>query len=178
VTRAYMDMSNFSSAAWIWNAAHSVWLRSQDGQPDMNSDGTRMSAADVVILSVPIGPTGIYAAAGNQDPYVHLVGSGVAWVLRGGQEVQGTWTRPGITAPVQPTGTRGSITLAPRTTWLELLPRPYLPACIPGGSDESGIQFPWKPAGTLAGRWMVASGGAVKSALLMMRRSLASRRSS
>ena len=127
VSQAYMDLSNISSAAWSWDAGRGVYLRTQDGLPDRNSDGTRMSAANVVILSVPVGPSGIFDAAGNQDPYVHLVGSGTVWVLRGGQEVQGTWTRPTIAGPVQLTGTAGTITLAPGTTWLELLPRPYLP---------------------------------------------------
>jgi len=127
VDQAYMDFSVFSSAEWTWNPAQGVWLRTQDGQTDMNSDGIRMSAANVVIMSVPIGPTGIFDADGNQDPYVHLVGSGTVWVLRGGQEVQGNWTRPSIAQPVQLTGTAGTITLAPGTTWLELLPRPYLP---------------------------------------------------
>ena len=127
VGQVYMDMSNISSAAWTWAPGRGVYLRTQDGSPDMNSDGTRMSAANVVILSVPIGPTGIFDAAGSQDPYVHLVGSGTVWVLRGGQEIQGTWTRPTIAQPVQLTGTAGTITLAPGTTWMELLPRPYLP---------------------------------------------------
>jgi hypothetical protein len=127
VTRTYMDLSRISSATWQWAPGRGVYLRTQDGKPDMSSDGTRMSAANVVILSVPVGPSGIFDAAGNQDPYVHLVGSGTVWVLRGGQEVQGTWTRPTIAQPVALTGTAGTIPLAPGTTWLELLPRPYLP---------------------------------------------------
>ena len=125
--QASLDMSNISSAAWTWDAGKGVYLRTQDGAPDMNSDGSRMTAANVVILSVPVGPSGIFDAAGNQDPYVHLVGSGVVWVLRGGQEIQGTWTRPTIDQPMQLVGTAGTITLAPGTTWLELLPRPHLP---------------------------------------------------
>jgi len=131
VGQAYMDFSVFSSAQWSWSPAHGVWLRTQDGQSDLNSDGSRISAANVVIMSVPIGPSGIFDAAGNQDPYVHLVGSGTVWVLRGGQEVQGNWTRPSIAQSVQLTGTAGAITLAPGTTWLELLPRPYLPRLTP-----------------------------------------------
>ncbi len=131
LSHAYMDFSVFSSARWTWSPSQGVWLRTQNGQPDINADGSRNSAANVVILSVVIGPTGIFDAAGNQDPYVHLVGSGTVWVLRGGQEVQGTWTRPSIAQPVQLTGTAGTITLAPGTTWLELLPRPHLPSLHP-----------------------------------------------
>ena len=127
VSQVSMNLSRISSAAWTWTPAKGVYLRTQDGTADMNSDGSRMSAANVIILSVPIGPTGIFDAAGNQDPYVHLVGSGTVWVLRGGSEIQGTWTRPTIAQPVTLTGTAGTISLAPGTTWLELLPRPYLP---------------------------------------------------
>lgn len=127
LSQAYMNISNVSSAAWTWDPAHGVWLRTQDGSPDMSSDGTRMSAANVVIMTVTVGPTGIFDAAGNQDPYVHLVGSGTVWVLRNGKVVQGTWTRPTIGQPMVLTGTSGTITLAPGTTWMELLPQPNLP---------------------------------------------------
>ena len=128
---AYMDMSTYSSSAWTWSPTAGVWLRSQDGSPDMNSDGSRMSAHNVVILSVAIAPSGIFDAAGNQDPWVVLVGSGPAWVLRDGQLVAGTWQRQYITDKVALTGTLGTITLEPGTTWLELLPRPNLPKFKP-----------------------------------------------
>jgi len=128
---AYMDISPISSAQWTWDPAGKAWLRSQDGSPDMNSDGSRISTKNVVILNVRVGSTGIFDAAGNQDPYVHVVGSGTVWILRDGQEIQGNWVRPTISSPFQITGTAGTITLSPGTTWMELLPQPRMPRLTP-----------------------------------------------
>jgi hypothetical protein len=131
VHSAYMDLSTISPAQWTWRAGANNWGRDQNGAPDYNSDGSRITADNVVILSVGVGPTGIFDQAGNQDPYVLLVGSGTAWVLRNGKEVQGTWTRPSIDVPMTLTSTDGTMTLAPGTTWLELLPHPHLPRLTP-----------------------------------------------
>jgi hypothetical protein len=131
VSQAFMDLSGVSSAEWTWSASTGTWLRSQNGSADMNSDGIRVSATNVVIMSVAIGPSGIYDAAGNQDPFVILAGSGPVWVLRNGQEIQGTWSRPSNTVPMTISGPSGTITLAPGTTWMELLPRPNQPRLSP-----------------------------------------------
>lgn len=130
-SQAYMDMSRLSSAAWTWSPAQNAWLRSQNGAPDSNSDGSRIAAQNVVIMSVAIGPSGIYDADGNQDPWVLLTGSGSAWVLRNGQVVQGTWTRSSNTVPMSLSGAAGTITLQPGHTWIELVPHPYLPRLTP-----------------------------------------------
>lgn len=125
---ATLPMSPQSSAAWDWDPASKTYLRSQNGAPDVLADGTRVSTVNVVVLSVAIGPTGIFDTAGNEDPLVIATGSGPCWILRDGKVIAGTWQRPSITDTVHlvdPTG--ATIPLEPGKTWMELLPRPGAP---------------------------------------------------
>lgn len=126
-----MSFSAYSSAGWTWSPAAKKYVRTQNGSADMNIDGSRMAANNVVIISSAVGPTGIYDAAGNQDPNDIIVGSGPAWVLRDGRMTQGTWERPDIGTKMSLVGPAGPITLEPGTTWLELLPRPFTPHVTP-----------------------------------------------
>ena len=127
----YMDISNFSSAGWTWSSTSGTWLRSQNGGSDVSTSGNRVSAVNVVVLSVPIGHTGIFDAAHNEDPLVIVTGSGSAWVLRNGQVVQGSWSRPDSNSPLELSGPTGTMTLQPGNTWVELLPQPNLPKLTP-----------------------------------------------
>jgi hypothetical protein len=125
---ASLPMSPQSNAAWDWDPASRTYLRSQNGAPDVLADGTRISTTNVVILSVAIGPTGIFDAAGNEDPLVIATGSGPCWILRDGKVVAGTWQRPAITDTVRFLDATGAvIPLEPGQTWMELLPRPGTP---------------------------------------------------
>lgn len=126
-----MNLSTISSAGWTWSPAAKRYVRTQNGTADMNIDGSRISANNIVIISSAVGPTGIYDAAGNQDPNDIIVGSGPAWVLRDGRMIQGTWQRPTITDKMSLVGVDGTITLEPGTTWMELLPRPNTPQVGP-----------------------------------------------
>lgn len=125
---AILPMSPASTAGWDWDQASQAYLRSQNGAPDVLADGTPVSTVNVVVLSVGIGPTGIFDAAGNEDPLVIATGSGPCWVLRNGKVVAGTWQRPTIADTVRLVDATGaSIPLDPGRTWMELLPRPGTP---------------------------------------------------
>jgi hypothetical protein len=126
-TSASIRMSPISSAGWTWNGRG--YVRTQDHRADYVVGGQRVSTTNVVILSVTWSSTRIIDAAGNADPYVHVVGSGKAWVMRNGKLIQGSWTRPSYKVPVKLVDTTGQvIALAPGRTWLELEPRPYAPS--------------------------------------------------
>lgn len=121
-----LSFSGFSTVAWTWNGSR--YLRTQNGQPDVLSDGHRVWTDDVVILSVTWRPTNIIDDAGNADPYVIVIGTGKAWVLRNGKVIAGSWVRPSYRVPMRLLDASGSvIPLAPGRTWLELQPRPFLP---------------------------------------------------
>ena len=125
---ATLPMSASSSAAWDWDPASKTYLRSQDGAADVLAGGARISTTNVVVLSVAIGPTGIFDTAGNEDPLVIATGSGPCWVLRDGKVIAGTWQRPTITDTVHLVDASGAaIPLEPGPSWMELLPRPGAP---------------------------------------------------
>ena len=82
----------------------------------------------MVVLSVAVGPTGIFDTAGNEDPLDIATGSGPCWILRDGKVIAGTWQRPSITDTVRLVDSSGAvIPLQPGRTWMELLPRPGTP---------------------------------------------------
>lgn len=125
---ATMAFSAQTSAAWDWDPLGHDWQRSQDGFPDVLADGSQITASDVVILSTATGHTGIFDAAGNEDPLPEVIGSGPCWVMRDGRVVTCTWQRPSIGQSVQLLGPTGTpVALAPGRTWMELLPRPNQP---------------------------------------------------
>jgi hypothetical protein len=128
-TTARIPMSNSTTASWTWDPTTQTYLRSQNGKADALADGSRISANDVVVLSVAIGPTGIFDTAGNEDPLVIVVGSGPASVLRNGQVITGTWNRPTINDTMKLTDSTGAtIPLQPGRSWIELQQRPLQPA--------------------------------------------------
>jgi hypothetical protein len=127
-THVTLPMSAQSSAGWDWDPASRTYLRSQNGAPDVLAGGARISTTNVVVLSVGIGPTGIFDTAGNEDPLVIATGSGPCWVIRDGKAVGCTWQRPAITDTLRLVDLSGAvIPLEPGPTWIELLPRPGAP---------------------------------------------------
>jgi hypothetical protein len=115
-----------ASAAWAWTGK--AWSRTQNGTADVLTDGTRVSATNVVVMSIDIGSTGIRDVAGNASPLDITIGTNRVWVFRDGQVISGTWRRTAISRPLQLLDSRGHvIALAPGKTWVELLPKPRLP---------------------------------------------------
>jgi hypothetical protein len=124
VSQVSMVFSNFASATWTYNPANGVYHRTQDGSIDHLSDGSNITASNIVILSISLAHTGIIDASGNEDPLDVIIGSGTAWVVRNGTAVQGTWRRASYAVPMQLIGPDGKvIPLEPGRTWMELLPR-------------------------------------------------------
>jgi hypothetical protein len=116
-----------ASAGWAWTG-HG-YVRSQDGHPDLLMNHTRVSADNVVIMSVKIVGTGIFESNGAEDPLPVTTGSGRLWVLRNGVRVTGTWQRADISTPLHlydPHHHR--IPLEPGRTWVELMPASGTPS--------------------------------------------------
>jgi hypothetical protein len=116
------------SAAWTWNGGG--WQRTQNGTPDMLTDGHRVSAANVVIMSITLGSTGLRDVKGNASPLDITVSAAKrpVWVLRDGRVIRGSWHRRSIGAFWQLLDAAGKvIALKPGRTWVELLPRPTQP---------------------------------------------------
>jgi Protein of unknown function (DUF3048) N-terminal domain/Protein of unknown function (DUF3048) C-terminal domain len=117
------------SCGWRWSAASHRYERSQNGTPDVLADGSPIVSDNLVIMSVQITGTGIFDSVHEEDPFVHVIGSGPAWVLRDGHLAAGQWARSGLDAPTVLTAAGGGpLNLEPGRTWVELLPVPNQPA--------------------------------------------------
>jgi hypothetical protein len=91
-------------------------------------DGAQVSAANVVVMSVPLRSTGARDSHGTVVPLPVVIGSGKVWVFRNGVSVGGTWSRPSENSPMKlVTSTGQIIALAPGRTWVEVLPNSRLP---------------------------------------------------
>jgi hypothetical protein len=107
-----------SSSAPSWNVdpASGRYLRFQSGQADLDSAGTQLSAANVIVIRVPIGNDG-------GVPKTELIGSGEAWVSSGGSTVHATWRKGSQRALIRLVDDTGTvIRLAPGNSWIELVP--------------------------------------------------------
>ncbi|GAA1506698.1 hypothetical protein GCM10009761_05840 [Agromyces terreus] len=103
--------------SWTWDAASSAWLRSQEGQPDMEASGERVHAVNVVTLRVAID------WRYGEVPKTTLIGDGEAWASVGGRTAHGTWSKDAATSPIVLTADDGGpLPLAPGNTWIELVP--------------------------------------------------------
>ncbi|HEX4822063.1 MAG TPA: DUF3048 domain-containing protein [Acidimicrobiales bacterium] len=95
---ANVPMGNNATAAWAWNPQLGQYERTQDGTDDTLEDGTRVTADNVLVMSVGVTGTGVFDVNGVEDPLPVVIGSGPCWLLRDGQLVQGTWSRDSVTA--------------------------------------------------------------------------------
>ena len=98
-------------------------MRDENGVPAVVASGDQLSATNVVVLRVDLVDTGTVDPAGNPVPETKRTGSGQALVASAGRSVAATWTKPSGRAVLTLTGADGKpITLAPGTTWIELVP--------------------------------------------------------
>lgn len=116
----------FSRAAqprWAYDARSRRWLRSEGGTPARVASGARLSAQNVVVLRVRTRDAGYRDPVGNPVPETVFTGTGSAIVLTAGRQVAGRWSKPRPGAPLALTTASGApLTVAPGTTWLELVP--------------------------------------------------------
>ena len=103
--------------SWDWDPTTFAWLRSQEGQPDLEASGDRIRATNVVTMRVGIDwPY-------EEVPLTLMVGSGEVWVSAAGKTAHGTWSKADEGAPIVLTADDGSpLRLAPGNTWIELVP--------------------------------------------------------
>lgn len=105
-----------STPSWRFDPASGRYLRSQAEGKDTDSSGDRLTAANVIVLRVPIGNDG-------GVPKTELIGSGQAWVSSGGYSIKGTWRKTSQTGAIRLTDAEGNvIRLAPGNSWIELVP--------------------------------------------------------
>jgi hypothetical protein len=120
---------------WDWSAAAHLWLRGQDGTPDVDRAGARLSTTNVVVQFVPYITSGIATGEGGPPapiPEGLLVGSGPVWYFSNGQVVKGTWTRSSLTTTTRYVDAKGvPMHLSSGRTWVELAPVGVTPTVLP-----------------------------------------------
>jgi Protein of unknown function (DUF3048) N-terminal domain/Protein of unknown function (DUF3048) C-terminal domain len=118
--------TNFSPVAdvfWTFKRQDNAYVRAHGTEPHTLEDGSQVSATNVVVMMVKRLPTNLTDPAGNPVPNYEIVGSGKAFVFRGGRAIVGRWERNGrndITTFLGPDGEE--IALAPGRTWVTLFP--------------------------------------------------------
>jgi hypothetical protein len=124
---ARMTFSPGTRAAWQWNG--SAFVRYQNGALDKLTDGSAVSSANVVVMSVAVRLGTNVDVLGHRTPDPILTGTGRVWVLRDAKVVAGTWRRDAAGSPVELLGGDGKpVPLHPGRTWIELLPLPQQPS--------------------------------------------------
>lgn len=99
------------------------WARSQQGAPQAEASGARITATNVIVQFTNYQESGFRDVTGSPSPEAVLVGEGEAWVLTGGTLVRGRWSRPDPAAVTSFTDGAGQpIALTPGRTWIELAP--------------------------------------------------------
>jgi Protein of unknown function (DUF3048) N-terminal domain/Protein of unknown function (DUF3048) C-terminal domain len=118
-----LTLSGVAHPRWTWNAAEGRWLRAEGSTPAVEAGGRRIGVTNVVVLRVDVVTTNARDPAGNPVPETILTGRGQALVASGGHTVAASWSKPGTGDRVTLTGADGApVTLAPGTTWVELVP--------------------------------------------------------
>lgn len=110
--------------SWHWDPTAGTWERYYNATPESDADGASVTATNVVIEAVSIQPTSyVEDANGATEIEPITTGSGPAWVLRNGEAIRGTWSRPTATDPALILDRQGKpIPLAPGRTWVEIVP--------------------------------------------------------
>jgi hypothetical protein len=128
VGTAHIPYSSVSDVYWTWSRREHAWLRAHGTVPHTLEDGSRVSATNVVVEIVDVSDSSILDAAGNPSPEVNQVGSGRAFILRGGRLVAARWERRSLEDTTTYTTRDGDeVSLAPGRTWVELVPSSITP---------------------------------------------------
>lgn len=123
VATLHLPFSSYADVVWTWSKRQGAWLRAHGSEPHLVTDGSQVSATNIVVQVVDVVPGEIIDPAGNPSPEVDVLGSGKAYVLRDGRMVPGRWERrieQDLTTFVTKSGDK--IPLAPGSTWVELFP--------------------------------------------------------
>jgi len=123
VSEVHIPFSTDADVRWRWDSSSDRFLRSHGSVPHQLSDGTQVSATNIIVQIVQIEMTDVTDGNGVPSPRVISVGSGPAYVLRDGKMVEGRWVRKSLDAVtkfVTPAGKM--INLLPGNTWVELVP--------------------------------------------------------
>jgi Protein of unknown function (DUF3048) N-terminal domain/Protein of unknown function (DUF3048) C-terminal domain len=124
VTEVHVPFSSSSDVFWKWSSSKRRWLRFHGSEPHVSSDGTQYSAVNVLVQMVKTELTDFTDANGVSSPKAITIGTGKAYLFRGGKVIKGTWVRDSADQVTKFLDADGNeMELAPGQTWIELLPK-------------------------------------------------------
>lgn len=138
-----------TTVEWAYDAETGLWLRSQDGEPHFTEEGTRVSAANVVVVeeehTVQANVAPNYWGPGDFAFSVNFIGDGRMYFLRDGQYFTGEWRRETRQDPLTFFDENGDLlTFKPGNSFFGLVPR-----WVDGYQLEFAVPNP--PIATVAG---------------------------
>ena len=127
-------MSARAQPSWQWDDEDGVWLRTDTGAPHVDTNGTQISATNIVMLWVDVRYTS--RSGGSSVPETLLTDrSGTGYVTSGNGIIEVEWSKGDRTDPIEITTTDGvPVQLMPGQTWVELVPQS-------GVADSTSIDF-------------------------------------
>ena len=116
---------------WTYDDTTGRYVRQQPWGPHVTTDGTQVSAVNVLILEVASETRRIGEGSGAPVPVLDLVDASGAFIaLSGGRSVAGTWSKAGVNERFQLHTDGGEgLLLTPGNTWVEL-PAPSAPVTV------------------------------------------------
>ena len=119
----HVPFSSYSDVFWKWSGSKKAWLRFHGDVPHLLSDGTQVSARNVIVQIVRITLSDVTDVNGVHSPYVVSVGTGKAYIFRNGKMIAGKWIRRSLHDVTRFVDAQGNvIPLMPGNTWIELVP--------------------------------------------------------
>jgi hypothetical protein len=120
--RLDITLSRAQRTVWDWDAGSGTYLRSDGGTPAVSTAGARLSATNVLLLSVEVVNTGFLDPSGAPVPETRLV-AGTGVLVTGGKSVPVNWSKASVGDLLVVTLADGKPALFdPGNTWIELVP--------------------------------------------------------
>ncbi len=101
------------------------WVFGKGGYVNQNTyaaQGDEFPADTVLVLRVQVGDAGYLDPAGNTVPETKFTGKGQAMLFHDGRLVRGTWSKSGLTSPLELSTRAGKLSVPAGRTWIELIP--------------------------------------------------------
>ena len=122
-SRVSVVMSPSHKSVWDWNAERGVYELSKGSAAAVSTEGTRISATNVLLVGAQMHTTRWRDPAGAPVPETELVGSGQGLLASGGRSVPVTWSKDAVDAPLVVTGPDGAqVLLEQGSTWVHAVP--------------------------------------------------------
>ncbi|WP_062294162.1 DUF3048 domain-containing protein [Demequina phytophila] len=117
-----ITMSSMAHPQWRWDASSKTWKRYEAGAPHVTTDGTQLSATNVVMLWVTVQYTS--GSSTSSVPETLVAGrSGEGYVATASSYLPIKWSKKGQYDPFVLTTKSGDpVELAAGKTWFELVP--------------------------------------------------------